>query len=411
MAKVGCIASLIGVFLLQAFTMEGQIDFSIESPITYHGNQITPLGFSESASGDIDGDGDIDLIVTGGDVNGPISTTVYINDGNANFTVKPSNLLAVNSGTVELLDIDLDGDLDLFILGQIYSGESASRYYLNDGSGNFPIPQVVLDFNGYEYLIGGMADFTGDGFPDIFYCGLESFGGEEFSAAYVNDQVGGFTFAPGFSNVWFSEGRLLLEDLTGNGKADLIISGYNAGSYKTIFYETDSNSFNPVKTFDGYTDYVHISAGDIEKNGNKEVVITGDNNGTKATHIFRTTAQNINNYNQEESFITGVSNGVSRIVPFTGWEDTYQLFIMGYTGDSSVAEFYDFEGEFFSEISALNGLLDGVSAGDAEFADFDGNGELDMFITGYNSVNDSIADFYFNYKTGLDPVVYKNQKP
>ncbi|MFT6718113.1 MAG: gliding motility-associated-like protein [Sphingobacteriales bacterium] len=99
------------------------------------------------------------------------------------------------------------------------------------------------------------------------------------------------------------------------------------------------------------------------------------------------------------------------MVPFTGWEDTDQLFIMGYTGDSSVAEFYDFEGEFFSEISALNGLLDGVSAGDAEFADFDGNGELDMFITGYNSVNDSIADFYFNYKTGLDPVVYKNQKP
>ncbi len=91
-----------------------------------------------AASGDIDGDGDIDLVVVRGDTQ---ANLLFINDGGI-FTERAMPALALpNGGTSNyklsgptLADIDGDKDLDLFIGG---ADGHPSLIFSNDGSGIF----------------------------------------------------------------------------------------------------------------------------------------------------------------------------------------------------------------------------------------------------------------------------------
>ena len=97
---------------------------------------------------DADKDGDIDLYVGSGgyefEENDPaLQDRLYINDGIGNFTKKENALpvMFTSTGTVSAHDIDMDGDLDLFVAGRCVPGKyptiPESEILLNDGKGNF----------------------------------------------------------------------------------------------------------------------------------------------------------------------------------------------------------------------------------------------------------------------------------
>jgi len=132
------------------------------------------LGVSDVAFFDIDGDSDLDVILSGDtDFNTPNSKTdLYTNDGNGNFTlVTNTPFLDVLWSSIDYADIDNDNDLDVIILGDSSTAiPSAMDYittmYINDGNGNFSIDNSTLfppaslgnvvfadvDNNGYEDL-------------------------------------------------------------------------------------------------------------------------------------------------------------------------------------------------------------------------------------------------------------------
>ncbi|MBK6950579.1 MAG: VCBS repeat-containing protein [Crocinitomicaceae bacterium] len=73
---------------------------------------------------DVDGDGDIDLIISGStSYVGPLNTItrLYLNDGVGNFILDNSaTFTGVRLGTVDFIDVDGDSDDDLLITGQKY---------------------------------------------------------------------------------------------------------------------------------------------------------------------------------------------------------------------------------------------------------------------------------------------------
>ncbi|TKJ41638.1 hypothetical protein CEE37_03465 [candidate division LCP-89 bacterium B3_LCP] len=127
---------------------------------------------------DVDGDGDYDLFV-GRDpdypINGPGDVYFYENVGNAqqySFEFVTTDYLGIDESiytVTDLVDIDADGDYDLFI-GEKYNG--IIWYYRNDGdSANYDFTYVTDNFAGIDvgyYSSPEFADIDGDCDYDLF---------------------------------------------------------------------------------------------------------------------------------------------------------------------------------------------------------------------------------------------------
>ena len=103
---------------------------------------------------DADNDGDLDLVVTCGDVQQPDTSIyyrprLYANDGKGNFTFTDDAIpfkVRIIAGTVSAGDYDNDGDLDLFIGGRVarkYPLPARSFILQNDHGSFTDVTQVV----------------------------------------------------------------------------------------------------------------------------------------------------------------------------------------------------------------------------------------------------------------------------
>ncbi len=132
---------------------------------------------------DADNDGDVDLYVSSGSNEFPqgsphLQDRLYINDGKGQFS-KSNQLpqMRTSSGVAASGDIDGDGDLDLFIGGRQIPGKygyPAQSYILRNDKGRFVEASELMDANLKEL---GMvtdaiwADFDGDKKQDLILAG------------------------------------------------------------------------------------------------------------------------------------------------------------------------------------------------------------------------------------------------
>ncbi len=114
-----------------------------------------------AALGDFDGDGDLDAVVVRDGGEGFVGK-LYINDGTGHFVDSGQELSKGNAESVDVGDIDNDGDLDIVIApweGNIY-------FFMNDGMGTF-LPGDTLFENEEFYDDIIVTDLNFDGLPDI----------------------------------------------------------------------------------------------------------------------------------------------------------------------------------------------------------------------------------------------------
>lgn len=130
------------------------------------------------SAGDIDGDGDLDLYLCNIYGAGQVGPRFYVNDGSGHFAADatriPSELatLQVKYESSALVDLDGDGDLDLVLGGHELTGNTRDAILVNDGTGHFAFAPVGImppragDGN-WGTVAMATADFDHDGNPDL----------------------------------------------------------------------------------------------------------------------------------------------------------------------------------------------------------------------------------------------------
>jgi hypothetical protein len=147
------------------------------------------VGFHHGATaGDVDGDGDVDLVVTD-DANQP--SYVLVNDGAGAFERRdgaiPGDLQSRSTYTTELIDVDGDGNLDLFLAGHEFEGAPTVILW-GDGSGDYSAAErtVLPAIEGYGTVVDVAAgDLDGDGRVDLVIDRTGSWPPPQFYDGYV----------------------------------------------------------------------------------------------------------------------------------------------------------------------------------------------------------------------------------
>lgn len=335
-----------------------------------------------AASGDYDGDGDLDLYIVRGNI-GP--NLLYRNDGGNRFTdvaaaagvarANPAGGGYLQSGPA-FADLDGDGDLDLFVGG--LEGHPCALFQ-NNGNGTFSdvtVQSGMVRMAATSTISASFGDYDLDGDPDMMLAHWgthrppDGTGGHgDTESLWRNDSdANGIRF----SNVSVE-----------SGIAAAIIprrGGFAAFQPNALDYDY---SFVPAfARMDGdrYPDI--LSVADFN---NTRVFI---NNGAQATPVtFRDATDN--------SVIID-RNGMGSAVGDIDNDGDLDWFVTGIFGASETVgnRLYRNEGNgLLQDVSVAAGIQDGGWGWGACFADFNLDGRLDIFHTnGWPSLN-PIDDF------------------
>jgi hypothetical protein len=240
---------------------------------------IVLLGLSRATAawGDFDGDGDLDLAMTGvqnnGAFTGPTRTRIYRNEGGT-FTALPGSFLGVFGGNLAWGDYDGDGDLDLLVTGLTLTsaeGVAATRLYRNEGGGVFT--SVAHPFPDCYSGAVAWGDYDNDGDLDVVITGSGSTGAL-VAGIWRNDGGGAFTNIgaplPGMDLGFATWG-----DCDNDGDLDLLFGGNANDGWITRIYRNDGGTFTDANA--GLQGLLWSSAawGDYDNDGDLDAMIFG----------------------------------------------------------------------------------------------------------------------------------------
>ena len=219
---------------------------------------------------DADTDGDLDMYLASGGVelskySGYYYDHLLLNDGQGNFTLQRAQLPIVenkiSTGAIAHVDLDQDGDEDLFVGERIKVGDfggPCDAYLLtNDGKGNFidHTAQICPELQNIGMVTDArFSDLNGDGETDLLVVG-EFMDIKLFSGGKGQLKPVALEMDIGLKGWW---NKLHLFDADGDGDLDILAGNLGENSR---FKASESN---PIKLY--YSDF--------DKNGMSEGVMT-----------------------------------------------------------------------------------------------------------------------------------------
>lgn len=285
--------------------------------------------------GDYDNDGDLDLLLTGYTGLDPLTaaTFIYKNSGGSFTLVPGTSFLGAGYSTCHWVDLDNDGDLDIYVTGWVVvtpgTTGATAKLYRNNGDDVFG--EFTYNTLGVANGDIGWADYDNDMDMDVLVTSLQS----ENSMIWQNNLEQPWVVTVNL--IVAAGGAAIWGDFDNDGDQDVIISGqdYPADAGIIRLYKNDGSGALTSAGASGLIGHYESSmtAGDYDSDGDLDLLLTG----------FTSPSDNTNT----------------------------KLFNNDGTGNFTQA--------------TNTGLGDEVRGGEAKFADYDNDGDPDLILSGTNS--------------------------
>lgn len=402
--------------------------------------QVINAAGGDVVSGDFDGDGATDIVVSGG------QTMVYFNSGNRTVSTPGVSLGSGSGGNaVAVLDWNGDGRPDIAVAGM---NSRAGRIYLNDGDGKFG---ATVDLNVSDLgtvVAAAAADFDLDGDDDLVLAGsgnttlLRSSGASGFTTTSLpagsgidvavadinNDGMDDIIAVQAinrivrvmtnsgdgrsFNNQSLDRGSVSAatpQDIDGDGDIDLLLAvddGELEVPQSKVVYQQSGDSFS-AGTVLGASPLSKMLAGDIDNDGLVDVIAI---NESGVHQVYRGLPAGGFALNAEQIVSDGMRRGV--IVDFNG-DDSLDLIFAGL--GAGVVEIHANNGigrlglgDRVAPVISLNGESSVQLAAGQEYVEMgatasdDIDGDLTEQVTISGSVNTSVVGTYSLTYTATD---------
>lgn len=260
------------------------------------GPERLPLSSHAAAArfGDVDADGDLDLLLSDWGAHPPRSpgtAHLYLNDGTGHFTERlqaiPQDTNAEGTGPIDMDLFDSDGDFDLDLL--LASREGNSLLFINDGTGQFLWAQSQLPPQPGPYVYGpDVCDVDGDGDLDLW---LDNGSLSLKEQLLINNGHGFFSDetssrVPSSDNLKEDDNEVQCVDVDDDGDFDALITSLSA--QERLLINDGTGTFHLMT--DAFPSRIDASLGldlgDLEGDGRLDAVTAQGESGAFLNRLY-----------------------------------------------------------------------------------------------------------------------------
>jgi hypothetical protein len=392
------------------------------------GQSLTAVEQSSLSFGDYDKDGDLDLMVTG-TTNGSNSGSygeLYQNT-NGTFTevnVSLDSNRKVINGETAWGDYDNDGDLDLVITGEVGSSKATNLYQNTIGSFS-QVTSVSNTLINVENSSVAFGDYDGDSDLDLIVSGLSNSG--RVTRLYENN-AGSFSTNNEHNFEISGAGSLIWVDYNNDGKLDLSQTGYGVTGGITKLYK------NTITTTSGPGSITGLTA-EFNASVNPDSIIFSwtkltDANNNNASIDYNLYLVNVTNPDTLIAGLADTTTGFRRtlasgnvgidtdsfgfkIPDNFSFGDTYRVGVqaidLSLRATSFSSKTIKFNDGFIQDTSLA--FFNEFSETTAAWGDYDNDGDLDLVFSGLDGTNSPITLFLSNLNDGASWFSFPDNSP